>query len=148
MCDEFEGNSESNDNDSLYIPTPICQDKVHPLNLPNKLGLIALPQSGKLMNNLWGCKILGCTGNIVPVHVDSQGLGGTFSVTCCCDGCFESMAFDTSMKHEKLYGTTTAVGMSVQIAFIIVGCTHTFYCKTLKLALSIDPLCWYCDVGL
>ena len=145
QCDDsFEGESvesesdESDDNDSLYIPTPSCQDKVHHMDVPNKLDFIPLPQLVnilELMNNLWAP---GCTGSVVPVHFDSLGLGGTFSVTCCCDRCFKGMAFDTSMKHESLYSTTTAVGMSVQIAFIIVGCTHAVYYKTLKLALGID----------
>ena len=36
-----------------------------------------------MMNEVRGCK----KGNLVPVHVHSQGLGGTFSITCCCDGC-------------------------------------------------------------
>ena len=86
--DDFEGESgsswesESNANDSLYIPTPIREEKTHLINLPNKMGFIALPQLGKfleMMNEIRGCKTPGCKGNLVPVHVHSQGLGGTFS---------------------------------------------------------------------
>ena len=91
--DDFEGESgsscesESNANDSLYIPTPIREKKARPIDLPNKLGFIALPQLGKfleMMNEVCGCKTPGCKGNSVSVHVHSQGLGGTFSITCCC----------------------------------------------------------------
>ena len=149
--DDFEGESgdswesESNDNDSLYIPTPIREKKARPIDLPNKLGFIALPQLGKfleMMNEVRGCKTPGCKGNLVPVHVHSQGLGGTFSITCCCDGCaMNPMVLDTCMKNEKQCGNTNAVGMCVQIAFIIAGSTHAVYYKTLKYALGINAVC-------
>ena len=47
--DDVEGESgvswesESNANDSLYIPTPIRKEKARPIDLPNKLGFITLP---------------------------------------------------------------------------------------------------------
>ena len=100
-CDDsFEGESwesEPETNDTLYIPTPERHGKVRPMELPNKLGFIALPQVGRfleMVNNIRGCKTPGCTGNLVPVSVDSQGLGGSFSILCYCDGC--------SLKHSVL----------------------------------------------
>ena len=57
--------SESNANDSLYIPTPIRQNKTRPIDLPNKLGYIALPQLGKfldMLNEALSCKTPGCKG--------------------------------------------------------------------------------------
>ena len=55
--DDVEGESsesqesESSANNSLYIPTPLCLNKACPINLPNKLCFIALPELGKL----WKC---------------------------------------------------------------------------------------------
>ena len=36
--------SESSSKDSLYIPTPLHLNKARPIDLPQKLGFIALPQ--------------------------------------------------------------------------------------------------------
>ena len=39
-----------------------------------------------------------------------SGLGGTFSITCCCDGwAMNAVVFDTCVKNEKLRGNTNAV---------------------------------------
>ena len=148
--DSFEGESgdswesEPETNDSLYIPTPKRQDKVRPMDLPNKLGFIALPQLGRfleMVNTIRGCKTPGCMGNLVPVSVDSQGLGGSFSISCYCDGCsLKGAVFETSMKHEGECGSTNAVKMCVQVAFIIAGSTHAVYYKTLKHALGIEAV--------
>ena len=90
-----------------------------------------------MMNEIRGCKTPGCK-NLVPVH---EGLGGTFSITWCCDGCsMNPVVFDTCVKNEKLHGNTNAVGMCVQIAFIIAGNTHAVYYKTPKYALGIDAV--------
>ena len=35
-----------------------------------------------------------------------------------------------------------SISMSVQVAFIVAGCTHTTYYKTLKHALGIDAVQW------
>ena len=54
--------SEPETNDALYIPTPEHHGKVCPMNLPNKLGVIALPQVRRyleMVNNIWGCKTPG-----------------------------------------------------------------------------------------
>ena len=68
-CDDsFEGESEDRwesepeTNDSLYIPTPQRQDKARPMDLPNKLGFIALPQLGRfleMVNTMRAAKPLG-----------------------------------------------------------------------------------------
>ena len=38
--------SESDANDSLYIPTPIRQNKTRPIDLPNKLFFLSCPNWG------------------------------------------------------------------------------------------------------
>ena len=92
-----------------------------------------------MVNEVRGCKTPGCKGNLVSMHVHSQGLGG---ITCCCDGCaMNAVVLDTCVKNEKLCGNTNAVGMCVQIAFIIAGSTHAVYYKTLKYALGINAVC-------
>ena len=119
----------------LYIPTPEHHGKARPMDLPNKLGFLALPPVGRfleMVNNIRGCKTPGCTGKLVPISVDSQGLGGSFSIIRYCDGCsLKGALFETSMKHEGQCGSTNAVGMCVQVAFIIAGSTHAVYYKTL-----------------
>lgn len=75
--DDVEGESsesresESDANDSLYIPTPLCIEKTRPIDLPNKLGFIALLQLGKfveMLNDCRGCKTPGCKGSLVPTY--------------------------------------------------------------------------------
>ena len=51
-----------------------------------------------------------------------------------------AVVFDTCVKNEKLRGNTNAVGMCVQIAFIIAGSTHAVYYKTLKYAIGINAV--------
>ena len=46
--------------------------------------------------------------------------------------------FETSSKNE-LYNTSD-ISMSVQVAFIVAGCTHTTYYKILKHALGINAV--------
>lgn len=81
--------SELSANDSLYVPTPIRQEKARPIDRPNKLGYIALSQLGnfvEMLNRSRGCKTPGCKGDLVLTCVTSQGLGGSLSITFCCDG--------------------------------------------------------------
>ena len=134
-CDDsFEGESgdswesEPETNDSLYIPTPKCQDKAHPMDLPNKFEFIALPQLGRfleMVKTIRGCKTPGCTGNVVPVSVDSQGLGGSFSISCYCDGCsLKGAVFETSMKHEGEFGSTKCVSkLRLSLPVVLTLCT-------------------------
>ena len=44
--------SESNASDSLYIPTPIRQNKTRPIDVPNKFFFFALPQLGNFFGNV------------------------------------------------------------------------------------------------
>ena len=85
----------------------------------------------------------GCKGNLVPTYVNSYGMGGNISVTFCCDGCsVDPVIFDTCMKNEQQGGTTNIISMSLQVAFIVAGCTHGVYYKILKHALGIDAVCF------
>ena len=46
--------SESDANVSLYTPTPVRRGKAHPIDLPNKLGFIALAQLGRNVERVPG----------------------------------------------------------------------------------------------
>ena len=82
----------------------------------------------------------GCKGELTPVKVSTFGLGGAVSIKYNCNGCGKHEAhFETSSKN-KLYNTSD-ISMSVQVAFIVAGCTHTTY-KTLNHALGIDAVKW------
>ena len=142
---EFESSeSESHltDDDSLYVPTPKRQlTKVTPIDFPNQLGFIQLPQLGKFMkvvNSIRSCTTPGCKGNLVAVSVKCRGLGGGIAVRYTCDGCTaKSVTLET---HANLCGNKNTVSMSVQVAFIISGSTHAVYYKTLKHALGIQAV--------
>ena len=76
---------------TLSIFPPDRQDKPHPIDLPNKLGFIALPQLGLfvgMLNKARHCQTPGCSGNLIPMFVNRQGICGSLSVTFYCDGCF------------------------------------------------------------
>ena len=144
--DSWESECEvSNPDDSLFIPTPerrgMAQGKPSPIDLPNKLCFIPLPQLGKFLdaiNEMRSCNTPGCRGDLAPISVKSQGLGGGVSVSVCCTGCgIKGTMFET---HVNGPGNTNVVSKCVQVAFIVAGCTHAVYYKILKNALVIDAI--------
>ena len=132
------------DRDSEYFPTLKRPCVVTRINLPNKLGYIALPQFGKfldMMNKARVCATPGCDGDIVPVTVKTKGLGGSFLVVCCCNGCAQKGGvFETSPERVEELGNSTVIGMCVQVAFILAGNTFAGYNKLLKNALGIEAV--------
>ena len=87
------------------------------------------------------CATQGCIGELTPVKVSTFGLEGAISIQYNCNGCGKHEAhFETSSNNE-LYNSSD-ISMSVQVAFIVAGCTHTTYYKTLKHALGIDGAQW------
>jgi hypothetical protein len=142
-----ESESESSDRDSDYVPSPKhprISSVITPVDLPNKLGYIALPQFGNfldMMNKVRRCTTPGCNGDMVPLTVKAKGLGGGLSVTCCCSGCADKYAvFETSPERVEELGNSTVIGMCVQVAFIIAGNTYAGYYKLLKNALGIEAV--------
>ena len=131
-----------NDIDSVYVPTPdrVRLGKVSPVDLPNRLCFMTLPDLGKflkLLNEIRHCATSGCKGNVVPVDVKCQGLGGTVSVSCCCDGCsLKSAVFTTYVSHDN----RNVISTCIQVGFICAGITHAVYYKTLKNALGIEAV--------
>ena len=73
----------------------------------------------------------------MPVSVLGNALGGALSITYVCDGCrLKGARLDTSY----LEGNTTQISRAVQVAFILSGCTHATYYKTLRHALGINAV--------
>ena len=64
-------------------------------------------------------------------------LGGSLSITYVCDGC-KSATFTTLSVSQLI--DASEVSLCVQVAFIISGCTHATYYKTLKHALGIEAV--------
>ena len=115
-----------------------------PIDLPNVLGFIELPQLGKFLdvvNKIRSCTTPGCKGNLAPVGVKCRGLGGGLAVSYSCDGCaLKGAVLETQSNYVHQLGSTNTVSMCVQVAFIIAGSTHAVYYKTLKHALGIEAV--------
>ena len=112
--------------------------------VPSKVCFMDLTQLDKFMkqlNQVRKCATPGCQGSLTPVHVKSVGLGGAITIGYTCNGCVSQTAiFETSSKYEL--GSTNKISIAVQVAFIISGCTHITYYRTLKHALGIDAVQW------
>ena len=125
---------------SEYVPSPI-KGRVSSIVLPNAMCLMELSQLDKFIeqvNCCRGCKTPGCVGNLVPVHVNSVGNGGSLVIKYACNGCASSGCVLETFSQYKEGGNT--ISRCVQVAFIIAGCTHAVYHKTLKLALGIQAV--------
>ena len=98
----------------------------------------------KQVNEMRVCATPGCNGNLTPINVKSIGLGGAVSISYVCNGCGSRTAFfETSSKYEL--GGINEVSIAAQVAFIIAGCTHATYYKTLKHALGIEAVVPSCE---
>ena len=134
--------SEVND-DSLYVPTPERSlKKLNPVAIPKKVFMVSFEQLNlfvETINSVRCCVTPGCKGILVPLSLQSKGLGGTVNVSYVCNGCgISQVFFEGSLKSKSL--NTTEVGASIQVAFIISGCLYATYCKVLKLSLGLDTV--------
>ena len=103
------------------------------------MNLSQLDKFMEQVNSIRSCITPQCSGILIPVHVRSTGLGGAISVSYTCSGCASHSAlFETSSKYELT--NTSEISVAVQVAFIVAGCTHATYWKTLKHALGIDAV--------
>ena len=159
-CDWDEESSDSGSvsaSESEYWPTPkrtICRQtkgeqrsvpiQISPIALPNEVGFMTLPQLERFVesiNAIRGCKTPNCEGVLVPVAVKSSGLGGALSITFVCNGCALKWAkFDTCAHYKLSSGSTSAISVFVQVAFILAGSTHATYYKTLQHALGMKTV--------
>ena len=113
--DGLEISLEENEvnNDSLYVPTPITSlKKLNPIVIPEKILVVSLKQLNvfvETINSVHCCVTPGCNGILVPVSLQSKGLGGTVNISYVCNGCgISKVFFEGCSKNESLY--TTEVG--------------------------------------
>ena len=67
-------------------------------------------------------------------------LKGLEEVRYTCNGCASKDAlFETSSNFQD--HASSSISMCVQVAFIVAGCTHAAYHRTLTLALGIQAVC-------
>ena len=130
---------------SLYIPTPDRpRTVVRPIDLPARLCFIELSHLGSFVstvNQIRRCTTSGCKGNLAPVTVKCRGLGGAVTVRYSCDGCgLKGATFEAHSKCETVLAGSNTISVSLQVAFIIAGCTHATYCKALSHSLGIDAV--------
>ena len=93
------------------------------------------------VNQIRTCTTSGCKGNLAPVAVRCRGLGGAITVRYSCDGCgLKGATFEAHSKCETVLAGSNTISVSLQVAFIIVGCTHATYCKALSHSLGIDAV--------
>ena len=68
-------------------------------------------------------------------------MGGGLSVWFGCDGCKVKLAlFESFTRYENEPAYNNDISVSVQVAFILAGSTHTTYCKTLQNALGMKTV--------
>ena len=119
--------------------------RMHAAIVPHKvcfMDLTRLDEFIKQLNHIRACATPGCKGELIPVHINSAGQGGAVTIRYTCSGCISQTAVLETSSRYKL-GNSSEVGMAVQVAFIIAGCTHMTYYKMLKHALGIDAVHWY-----
>ena len=131
--------------ESFNLPSPpLMKRTIRFVSVPQKVCFMDLSQLDKFikqLNHIRVCMTPGCVGELTPVKVNSFGLGGAVSIKYCCNGCANHEAlFETSSKYDL--HDTSAISVAIQMAFIVAGCTHTTYYKTLKHALGIDAVHW------
>ena len=106
---------EVND-DSLYVPTPErCLKKVSPIAITKKIFVVSFERLNvfvETINSVRCCVTPGCKGILVPLSLQSKGLGGTVNISYVCNGCgISKVFFEGSLKSESL--NTTEVGASI-----------------------------------
>ena len=144
-----DDNCDESLDDSLFLPTPQREVRYKIRNVasltPTKevcfMDLTQLDKFMKQLNAVRVCATPGCKGKLAPVHWKRAGLGGAITIGYNCDGCASQQAlFETSSKYEL--GSNTEIGMSILVAFVIAGCTHTTYLKVMKHALGVSTVPW------
>ena len=111
---------------------PVCSAvRSNSVVIPNRVVFVKLSQIGvfvESINNIRGCKTPGYDGNLVPVDVKSTGMGQGLSVCFGCDGCKVKLAlFESFTRYENEPAYNNDISVSVQVAFILAGSTHTTY---------------------
>ena len=143
-CWDSESAVSGSDTDSEYVPTPErpVTLKVSRTDLPNEVAFMEVYQQEKFVesiNKIRRCVTPHYVGELIPVKVNSSGLGGAISISYACSVCaVKGAVFESSVKYPL--GNMSNISMSIQVAFILAGCTHATYYKTLRRALGIKAV--------
>ena len=140
-CWDSDSDVSVSDTDSDYVPTPVAI-KVSRTDLPNEVTIMEVSQLEKFVesiNKVRRCVTPHCVGELIPVKFNSSGLGGTISLSYAYSVCaVKGAVFKASVKYPL--GNMSNVSRSLQVAFILAGCTHATYYKTLRHALGIKAV--------
>ena len=84
---------------------------------------------------------VGMQGKFSSRCIKCRRLGGAVTVRYSCDGCgLKGATFEAHSKCETMLAGSNTISVSLQVAFIIAGCTHATYYKTLSHSLVIDTV--------
>ena len=128
--------SNSHEDVSVYLPTPerhtnAWLSKVRDdtdCALANKIVFMDLSQLDKFVKLI--NKTPNSNGELVPVRVKSTGLGGAVSISYMCSGCVtQNVMLDTKFTSN----ICSEISVSIQVAFIVAGCTHATYTRALNM---------------
>ena len=127
--------------DSIYMPTPEPHLQIKLNRVESRkvafMDTAELDRFITVINEIRGCKTPNYKGKLIPVEVKSTGLGGALDIMyVICDGCQLRGANFTTCAMSKLINHSE-ISLCVQVAFIIAGCTHATYYKTLQHSLGI-----------
>ena len=138
-CSESDQHDVSLD-DSIYVPTPDRHLKIELNRVESRkvafMDTAELDKFVTVINEIRGCKTPNCKGKLIPVEVKSIGLGGALDIKYVCDGCQLRGANFTTCAMSKLINHSE-ISLCIQVTFIIAGCTHATYYKTLQHSLGI-----------
>ncbi len=69
------------------------------------------------MNEIRQCSTPGCGGNLVPLSIQTKGLGGPVSISYTCSGCrIQAALFEAYPRFEL--NNQTEIGLAVQVACV------------------------------
>ena len=113
------------------------------IDMPNDICFLELSQLEEFVdsiNRITSCKTSECEGKLVAMSIKSDGLGGGLCIRFGCNGCHSKQAeFITYSKYEAAQETNT-ISLSVQVAFILAGCTHDVYTMVLSHVLGMKTV--------
>ena len=122
------------DDDSIRpsVPPPPfrCSRAIQAVTVPQKVCFMDLTQLDRFIVQLNGmrmCATPGCKGKLIPIKASTFRLGEAVSIKYNCNGCGKHEAHFETSSQGGLYNTSEI--MSVQVAFIVAGCTHATYYK-------------------
>ena len=137
-CWDSKSDVSVSDTDSVCVPTPE-RPVARKVSRTDIMEVSQLEKFVDSINKVRRCVTPHCVGELIPVKINSSGLGGAISLLYACSVCaVKGAVFEASVKYPL--GNMSNVSMSLQVAFIVAGCTHATYYKTQRHALGIKAV--------